>query len=64
MFTGYWLPFDVAVSCGIDDFAYLSVLYGTGLNLEFLLMVQKSLKKIQKKCKFTKKKLLKKKKKS
>ena len=39
MSLGYWMSFNMDVSCGIGDFAYLLVLYGTGVKLGFLLLV-------------------------
>ena len=39
LLTGYWMSFTIAVSCGIGDFPYLSVLHGTGVNRGFLLLV-------------------------
>ena len=39
LFTCYWMSFNIAVSCGIGDLAYLSVLHGTGVNLGFSLLV-------------------------
>ena len=39
LFTGYWMAFNMAGICGISDFANLSVLYGTGVNLGLWLLV-------------------------
>ena len=41
MLIGYWMLFIMDVSCGIGDFAYLSVLHGTGINLGLLLLVHR-----------------------